>query len=73
MRQTLIHLDTELNTQEREQLCQALSRQGANGDLEPHSRKPKLMFVAYDERRIAPRDLVAVAQACGHRAQLVDL
>lgn len=73
MRQTLLHFDQTLDSDQRRHFCTALEKEGANCRVRHRSTKPHLLFVAYDETRLGPRDLVRIAADAGRRAQVVDL
>lgn len=73
MRETMLHFDHALSAEARDQLCRTYGAQGIRCDTAIRSAKPHLMFVAYDESRAAPHDLVHIAAAAGYPAQVVDL
>lgn len=73
MRETMLHFTRAMNDEDRRKLCSELEARGGNCNVGIRSTKPHLLFVGYDERRIAPCDLVRIAADAGHRAQLVDL
>lgn len=73
MRETMLHFTHAINDEDRRKLCSALETRGGNCNIGIRSTKPHLLFVAYDENRIVPRDLVQIAAEAGHRVQLVDL
>ena len=73
MRQTLLHFERIPEGDHRQALCSALEKEGGNCDATLHSTKPHLLFITYDETRLAPHDLVRIAANIGNRAQVVDL
>jgi len=73
MRETMLHFDDALAGEQRERLCTAFGERGIRCDTAAQSAKPHLFFVAYDETRTAPDDLVRIAAEMGHHARVVDL
>lgn len=73
MRQTMLHIDTPLDENGRKRLCAHLESAGVTCDSVNTSTKPHLLFIAYEESRTTPGDLVRVAADAGLAARVVDL
>lgn len=70
--ETLLHIDEDLNAEQRE--CVLASIRSLSGNVQPHfhSNKEHMLFVAYDHDTVSPHELVEAATAAGVHAQLID-
>ncbi len=69
----LLHVDEEMDDAQRLALLSALGNPPNGPHADHHSRRPHLMFVAYDHAAVCPHDLVALAAEQGYHATVVDL
>jgi hypothetical protein len=69
----LMHINGPLNEHQRRNLLISLGNR--RGGLESRfvSGHPNLIFVAYDNRRTRPHDLIHITSRAGYRARLICL
>lgn len=69
----LIHINEDLSAMQRDQLLSTF--ENVTGVSQGHvaSTKSHLIFVHYDQDKLAPHDVVAAANKAGYTAQMVDL
>lgn len=73
MRETLLHIREEVSEAQIQALEAALSQRAGSRCASERSAKPHLLFVRYDEQRMAPGALVEAAASEGLHARLVEL
>ena len=71
--ETLLHINENLSLEQKSELLAFIGNSETGVHASHHSSKSHLLFVAYDVQRMAPHDIVAVAEQSGYHAQIVDL
>jgi len=72
MHETLIHIDQSLSEREKNQFIKKMCDECGGTKPRHHSTKDHLVFLTYDDTKIAPHDLPAIAQKHGARIEIVD-
>lgn len=70
--ETILHIDEELTDEGRRQVLERIREVTGGMEARHHSEKPHMLFVAFDDERAAPHQLVHAANAHGYHTQLVD-
>lgn len=70
--ETLIHIDEALNERQKRNLLISLGNRRGGLESRFESCHPNLLFVAYDNSRTRPHELLKITSRAGYRARLID-
>lgn len=69
----LMHINEDLTEEQQNELLRSFGNRPEGMHAHLHSKRPHMLFVAYDSEELCPHDLVAIAEESGVHAQVIDL
>jgi len=72
LQETLIHIDQSLDAVERDELLKKMCKECGGSEPRKHAHKEHLMFISFDDSKVALHDLPHIARRHGASIEILD-